>query len=423
MRKTARNCSFLSVSLLLLFITCISPVYALIGDGNGSPDEITLHAIVPKNGDLAQLGIASETAINQAVEDFNSFYQNVSSPRIITLETHEISSDPASALAAVQELHESGVHMIIGFFSSSQLSAVKPYADEQGILMLSTGSSSTSLSIPGDNIYRFNPDDTTQGDALSFLLERENISVIVPLVREDLWDNFSTMKILGKQMNTTPSYEVVRYDPGKEEYEEVVSRLDTATGSATTKAGEQGVAVLAFTFDDIVQIMEETSNDTKYPNLTHVRFIGTDGNTLNPELLNSPVAATFGSDHGFIGYTLYISDLGTSIEHDNIVKKLGYEPNGYAYASYDMTGIAAQTAFLHGSEDIEALKEAVFTTANHYRGVLAAGSLNTAGDRIRTYYAFWKLEKQPDGSIGWNISGVWEKINPNREATVVDYSP
>ncbi len=408
---------------LLLFTACISLVSAVTGDGGGSPDEITLHAVVPTNGDLAQLGIASEIAMQQAVEDFNSFYQNVSSPRVIRLETHEVSSDPASALATVKKLHDEGVHMVIGFFSSSQLAAVKPYADEHGILILSTGSSSISLSIPDDNIYRFNPDDTSQGDALSILLKRENISVIVPLVREDLWDNFRNMTILDNSMNTTPPHEEVRYNPGTEAVDEIVSRLDTTVGSVLKEADEKDTAVLAFTFDDIVQIMEEAADEKTYPNLTHIRFIGTDGNTLNPELLTSPAAANFGLNHGFIGYTPYISDLGTSVEYGNIVKKLGYEPNGYAYASYDMTGIAAQTAFLHGSDDIEALKEAVFTTANHYRGMLAAGSLNAAGDRIRTYYAYWKLEKEPDGSIGWKISGVWEKINPGRAATIVDYTP
>ncbi len=423
MRKKITVFLDVRVFMLLLCIASLSPVYALTEEENGSPDEITLYAVVPKSGDLSQLGIASETAIVQAVDDFNLFYQTIGSPRIISLKTQEISSDPASALTAVQQLHENGTNMIIGFFSSSQLKAVKPYADEQGILILSTGSSSNSLSIPDDNILRFNPDDTAQGDALSFLLEREGIREIIPLVREDLWDNFNTMTILGSPMNEIPPDEVVRYDPGTEGYDEVISRLDSTTGFIAQQTGDTDVAVLAFTFDDIVLIMEEASNEKKYPNLTHIRFIGTDGNTLNPELLTSPVAAGFGVDHGFIGYTLYISDLGTSIEHDNIVKKLGYEPNGYAYASYDMAGIAAQTAFLHGSDNIETLKEAVLTSANHYRGILAAGTLNAAGDRIRTYYAFWKLEKEPDGSIAWNISGVWEKINPNRAASVVNYSP
>nr|WP_319537841.1 ABC transporter substrate-binding protein [uncultured Methanospirillum sp.] len=423
MREKSKVFLHLVLFGLLLFTACISLVSAGNGEGGGSPDEITLHAVVPNNGDLAQLGIASEIAMQQAVDDFNSFYKNVSSPRVIRLVTHEVSSDPASALEAVKKLHEEGVHMVMGFFSSSQLAAVKPYADEHRILILSTGSSSISLSIPDDNIYRFNPDDVSQGDALSTLLKRENISVIIPLVREDLWDNFSKMTILGNSMNTTSPGEMVVYNPDSERINEIVSRLDTTIGSILKQADVKDTAVIAFTFDDIVQIMEEGADEKTYPNLTHIRFIGTDGNTLNPKLLTSPVAANFGLKHGFIGYTPYISDLGTSVEYDNIVKKLGYEPNGYAYASYDMTGIAAQTAFLDGSEDIEALKEAVFTTANHYRGMLAAGSLNAAGDRIRTYYAYWKLGEEPDGSIGWKISGVWEKINPGRVATIVDYTP
>jgi branched-chain amino acid transport system substrate-binding protein len=407
--------------LIILGIVLIFPVSAGNTELSGSTDDIVINAILPTSGDLKEQGIPSKTALELAVENLNSFYMDIGSNRNVSLKITEISSDPQSALSAVKKLHESGINLISGVFSSAQLKEIKPYADEHGVLILATGSSSNSLSIPGDNIYRFNPDDTSQGAALSSLLEKENISVIIPLVRIDLLDNLMNMTILGKSMNTTSPADIVLYNPEEEGYDTVVSRLDKLAGSVLADNDSKGVAVLAFTFDDIVQIMEEASEEQKYQNLTHVRFVGSDENTLSPRIKESQKAADFAIKHNLVGYTLYFSsDLVDPSVHNVMVEKLGYEPNGYVYASYDMGTIVALTEFLHASDGINELKKAVDVTSTQYRGILGTGQLNAAGDRVRTWYAFFRFEDNQNGKPEWKMFDIWEKLAASRSPALVN---
>ena len=154
----------------------------------------------------------------------------------------------------------------------AQLEAIKPYADANDVLILSAGSSSTSLSTPGDNILRFNADDSSQATVISQLLRQANISVIIPLVREDYWGNFANLTILDKPMNKITQDEVVRYDPKSQKYDEVIDRLDQMAGLVLANKDKDSVGVLAFTFDDIVQIMEEVSKEKYKNNLTSGAF-------------------------------------------------------------------------------------------------------------------------------------------------------
>jgi hypothetical protein len=229
------------------------------------------------------------------------------------------------------------------------------------------------------------------------------------------------MTILGKSMNTTTPDELVIYDPAKEGYDSIVSRLDKLTGSVLANNDSKGVAVLAFTFDDIVKIMEEASDEQKYTNLTHVRFVGSDENTLNPKIGESQKAAEFAKKHSLVGYTLYFSsDLVDPSVHNIMVEKLGYEPNGYVYASYDMGTIVALTEFLHASDGIKELKKAVDVTSTQNRGILGTGQLNAAGDRVRTWYAFFKFEENQDGKPEWKMFDIWEKLAASRSPALVN---
>lgn len=99
----------------------------------------------------------------------------------------EIGSDTESALDAIQKLHQSGVTMVITYMSSAQIEAVKDYADENGVLILSVGSSAPELSIPDDNILRFNADDSVQALSAVSLFKQDNITKIIPFARKYIW--------------------------------------------------------------------------------------------------------------------------------------------------------------------------------------------------------------------------------------------
>src|SRR5438094_4726364 len=70
--------------------------------------------------------------------------------------------DPSQALDAITDLDRRGVKIVIGPQSSAEVAMIKPYADAHNILVISQGSTASSLAIPGDNIFRFCPNDTRE---------------------------------------------------------------------------------------------------------------------------------------------------------------------------------------------------------------------------------------------------------------------
>src|SRR5436190_23004575 len=97
--------------------------------------------------------------------------------------------DPSQALDAITDLDRRGVKIVIGPQTSAEVARIKPYADAHNILVISQGSTASSLAIPGDNIFRFCPNDTREAEALVALLRHDGIRAIVPLWRNDAGNN------------------------------------------------------------------------------------------------------------------------------------------------------------------------------------------------------------------------------------------
>src|SRR5947207_7997829 len=97
--------------------------------------------------------------------------------------------NPSKALEAIQDLDKRGVQIIIGPQTSSEVRMIKPYADDHNILVISQGSTASSLSIDGDNIFRLCPDDTLAAKAIVALMSHAGIQTNVPLWRTDAGNN------------------------------------------------------------------------------------------------------------------------------------------------------------------------------------------------------------------------------------------
>jgi len=399
-------------TILLCFILSLVCIFNSVATDTkqSSKDEIVLYGIYPTSGDLSEKGLEGKTAASVAVENMNDLYTKIGSDRVVTLNSTEISSDPESALSAVKSLHESGVNLIIGTLSSAQIEAIKPYADSKGVVIISTGSSARALTLPDDNIFRINPDDSYEEAVLNSLLKLENISSIVPLVREDSWSNFQNETILNRSMKSLGTDEVVRYDTGSTDYKDIVSRLDSLVGSVLEHEDKNSVAVMAFTFDDIIPIMEEASG-SGYPNLSLVQWIGTDGNTYGQKILKSEKAANFADQRKFSGYTIKLIEDRPSAIHLQVKDKLGFDPDGYAFAAYDTAEVAEKVLALQGDNEVEHIKTAIKAITDNYYGVTGSLKLNPAGDKIRADYGFYRLEKDESGNFVWSSIGEWVKWN------------
>ena len=81
------------------------------------------------------------------------------------------------------------MRIVIGPFTSAELIASRNYADTNDILLISPSSTSPSLAIPEDNIFRFLPDDTKEAQATANKMWQDGIRAIVPMWRNDTYGN------------------------------------------------------------------------------------------------------------------------------------------------------------------------------------------------------------------------------------------
>jgi len=83
--------------------------------------------------------------------------------RLLVRDTH---LDPSRALEAIRDLAQRGVKIVIGPQSSSEVAEIMDFANAQNILVISQGSTASSLAIAGDNIFRFCPNDIREAEAI-----------------------------------------------------------------------------------------------------------------------------------------------------------------------------------------------------------------------------------------------------------------
>lgn len=163
---------------------------AACSDSNDSsgPDnesQLVVGALLSLTGPGQTLGRTSEAALELAADDLNARFSDQDSPVRVSLRIEDTGLDPTKALDQLRTLTGQGVRIFVGPQSSSEVAALKPFADSAGIVLLSQGSTAGSLSIPDDNVFRLVSDDAAEGAALVELLQEDGIQTVVPLWRED----------------------------------------------------------------------------------------------------------------------------------------------------------------------------------------------------------------------------------------------
>jgi ABC-type branched-subunit amino acid transport system substrate-binding protein len=115
---------------------------------------------------------AGEAALALAADDVNAQLTAQGSPVRVSLRVENTGLDPTRALDRLRTLAGEGVRIFIGPQSSSEVNALKVFADSAGVIILSQGSTAGALSIPDDNVFRLVPDDAAEGAAMVELLRR-----------------------------------------------------------------------------------------------------------------------------------------------------------------------------------------------------------------------------------------------------------
>jgi len=317
--------------------------------------------------------------------------------------------DPVKALAAVKDLDQRGVHIIIGPQTSSEVAMIKPYADAHDILIISQGSTASSLSIAGDNIFRFCPNDVREAEAVVALMQHDGIQWIVPLWRNDAGNN-------GLHDSVKAAFENVggmvssgfQYQPTATDFSAATTTVASQIQSLVTAGADPNrVAIYSAAFDEIVGVFHSAAANAT---LSSTHWYGSDGVALSAALTGDASAAAFAATAYYpnptFGLDPALQNLWQPIANE-IEGRTGIAPDAFALSAYDALFVVERALQSAGNlKDFAAFKAAFVEAANAYSGITGSTALDPAGDRLSADFDFWAV-RQVSGSFNWVRIGAY----------------
>ena len=366
---------------------------------------ILIGALLPLTGTSSSTGEEAEASLRLAVDDVNNQFAKTGLSTRVGLIIEDTKTDPAVALEKLKDLASKGIRLVIGPSTSAAVAAVKEYADENDILIVSSSSTAPSLAIPNDNVIRFVPDDTHQAEILAKQMWDEGKRVVIPIWRTDVFGNNlqsalkESFESLGGKM-----LDGVGYDPPVGNFaaslhrinfivwEQELRSLTSKVNDAVKQYGADKVGVYIVAYDEIVPILIQAN---RHQELQSVSWYGSDGSAQLEGLIKNVEAAEFAVKTNFLNpiYGLDATDSFNKLE-TRIVEEIGRVPTSYTQVTYDEFWVAALTlkdVSALQQDDIGSLREAFINTANSYVGVTGRTELNDAGDRKFGSYDFWAV--------------------------------
>jgi branched-chain amino acid transport system substrate-binding protein len=410
MSASLREFKKIMKKLLVLFFCVITIVSCRKEHEHEEVQEIKVAALLSQTGGWSNLGITSKAALEIAVDNINADFKCRHIPFRFELTVFETQLDPVIAAQTVENISSSGYKFIIGPQSSAELALVKPIADSLGILVVSQGSTASSLAIANDMIFRYVPGDQIEGAALANSIKNAGKQALVTLARNDagnlglqssVGNNFTN---LGGNVISVGNYETTATD-----FTTVLADVKSQIiGLNSTYTNDQ-IAVYLASFDEAVALFNQASSD---PILSGVNWYGGDGFVKNAALLQDPAAAQFA-----IATNFFCPDFGLPMSTEYLWSAIITTINGMTGIQSDAYTLAAYDAMHVISKMIEAedgipssatsLQSAFLNASNGYSGATGVISLNDNGDRASGSFDYWGLENV-NGTYQWVFVGQSE---------------
>jgi branched-chain amino acid transport system substrate-binding protein len=386
----------------------ITPADAQVGD------TLTVGALLPLSGALASYGQEAEVALKIAAGDANAQLAGAGSAKRVSLVIEDTRTDPGVALEKMQAMAAEGIRIVIGPVTSAEVAAVKQFADESGVLVVSIGSTAPDLAIPGDNVLRLVPDDTRQAEVLARQMWDDGVRVVVPMWRADVFGN-NLHRLLEEDFTELGGTVVdgVAYEPLVGDFSSSLHRINfiiweqnlrllaEKVGEVGELHGADSVGVYVVAFDEIVPILIQAD---RHPELAAARWYGSDGSAQVGGVVRNADAAEFAITTNFMNpiYGVEETDEFRELE-DRIAGEIGREPRSYAEATYDALRVAVMA--LDG--DPVSPRDEFVRVAGSYAGATGNTELNEAGDRKSGSYDFWAVR---EGHGGGHDSYEWASV-------------
>jgi branched-chain amino acid transport system substrate-binding protein len=361
--------------------------------GPNDPNQLVVSALLSITGPGRTLGQTSEAALQLAADDLNARLSAEGSPTRVSLRIQDTGLDPTRALERVTALAQEGVRVFVGPQSSSEIAALKSFADANGVIVLSQGSTAGSLSLPDDNVFRLVPDDAEEGAAMVKLLQEDGIQTVVPLWRTDAGNQGLHDAV--ERLFTAAGGTVTAgasYAPGTTDFSTQLAAVKSEIEAAVAQGGAGTVAVYFAAFEEsAVGIFATASAD---PAFSQVRWYGGDGMVQSSLVLADPDAAAFAAATEFRAPTYGLDDQLIQENADLIAAieaRSGLPADAFTLAAYDALHLATLAYAKVGLGSIENYRAELLRQAEAYTGATGNTALNANGDRAVGDYDFYQV--------------------------------
>ena len=358
-------------------------------DNANLPDIVNVGVLISASGDLAVHGHDINVAAALALNDFNKHLESIDANWQMNLIIEDTQTDPIIALEKIQSLNSKGVNLILGPETSAELKNIKSYADSGNILILSPSSTSPNLAID-DNIFRFVPDDTKQGKVIAKLLQYNDIKVVIPVYRADVWGE----GLHESAKNSFQSYggivdEGIRYSPEVTTFSNESSLLSDRVEFYSQSYDIDEIAILLISFSEAIHFLNFASS---YDNLHNVKWFGSDVSSNDDAITQDQTAVQFVQDTNFTS-TQFSASKNEKHDYvrDHIISEIGSLSNNYAYSAYDSLWILGLAIQETQSLDTVKLKDAIYDVPSSFSGTLGQITLNESGDLASSDYELWSV--------------------------------
>jgi len=365
--------------LILVFILAIKV--------SAAEQIIKIGVLAPLSGVLQSYGFDMKNAVELAVEDANQMCAGKGIKFELLVE--DTATDPNQALQKLQVLYGKGARLIAGPMSSREVSAVKSFADQNRIIVVSPSSTSPLLAV-ADWVFRVVPTDFAQAKAIADLMQKLGVKRAAIIYRNDAWgvglkDAISSeAQKLGIQIVAAEGY-----DPDPKAFPQAAPEAVRLISSRVKDLAGPDFALVIVSFeDDGIVAMSAAGSD---PVLSRVRWIGTDGIAYSEALIKQ------------VGqYMAAAKMLGTIAAPDpndpnyqafkqKYKAKYGKEPGAYDPYSYDAAMILMKIVCELGTDDPDKVKATLeqWAREGRYAGVTGKVYLDEYGDRAYPNYVIW----------------------------------
>lgn len=384
-------------------LLCVSALVISVSAAPVSAEnEITVGALLPLTGESANHGVSAKAALEIAEADINEFLAEMGRNTTVKVVFEDTASDPQTALERLKKLESEGIFIVIGPEGSACVKAVREYADEHNLILLSGSSTAPSLAIEGDTTFRLIPDDSYVAVGVGRYLDQEGSKIIVPFARNDVWGD-DWMVIIKEELEAGGGTMVdpVRYNPETTDFTVALDELSAKVGDATDQYGSEKVAVYTIAMDEVAAILHQAAG---YPVLSDVRWYGSDLAGLQDY---DETALQFATDVEFT-YPMYGDAAGwrSMPVLDRIGEQIDGIPDPMALNDYDALWLAVYTHLLSDSNDPDVYSWLVPAFGENYRGVTGRLTIGETGDRTFCFYTFEKMTKKGEEHswepvLGW----------------------